>query len=424
MSTATFDFILPDIGEGISEALLITWNVDVGQDVEEGETIATMSTDKVDVELPAPRTGKVSELCGKPGDTIQVGSVLMRIDTGDAKAEAPSPGKKQKPGARNGASGQAPVPQLVPGEGAPGSAPAMPGGPILAAPSTRKLAADLGIDLAGVSGSGDGGMIMRADVERAAQAGPAAPAAASVPAASVTAAGGERREPLNGVRAVMAERMAQSVHTLAHSTMNFEMRAEAFLDLIGRLKPGAEAAGIKLTPTALLVKCLEAALRRHPRFNARIDEEARELVMPESVNLGVAMATERGLVVPVLPGLNGQTLFAIARRLNDTVNRARAGELAAADMAGGTFTLSNTGGLERATITSTRPVINMPQTATLWISRVQDRPVVDGGELTAGKVMNASLSFDHRFIDGADTLAFINDFAALIEAPEHALAGE
>jgi len=303
---------------------------------------------------------------------------------------------------------------LVPGEGLPGTPPPQPGGPILAAPSTRKLAADLGIDLARVSGSGDGGMIMRVDVERAAKA---ATQAAPAP-------GAERREPLDGVRAAMADRMAHSVHTLAHSTMNFEMRAEAFLGLIERLKPAAEAAGVKLTPTALLVKCLEAALRRHPRFNARIDEVARELIIPESVNLGVAMATERGLVVPVLQGLNRLALYAIARRLGDTVARARAGQLAAADMAGGTFTLSNTGGLERATITSTRPVINAPQTATLWVSKIQDRPVAEDGALAAGKVMNASLSFDHRFIDGADTLAFINDFAQLIEMPEHALAGE
>ena len=238
------------------------------------------------------------------------------------------------------------------------------------------------------------------------------------------ATGGTRREPLNGVRAAMAERMAHSVHTLAHSTMNFEMRADAFVALHQRLKPAVEEKGFALSVTALLAKCLEGPLRRHARFNATIDEENRELVLHDAVNLGVAMATERGLVVPVLSDIGGASLFGVARRLGDLVTRARGGALAASEMTQGTFTLSNTGAIEKATIVSTRPVINAPQAATLWVSRARQRPVVVAGELAVGWVINASLSFDHRFIDGADTVGFINDFAAMVEAPETALAGE
>jgi pyruvate/2-oxoglutarate dehydrogenase complex dihydrolipoamide acyltransferase (E2) component len=424
MSKSMYEFILPDIGEGISEAMLISWTVKVGQQVAEGEEVATVSTDKVDVELPAPCAGIVGELCWKPGDTIKVGSVFMRIDTGDKVVSSQAPG-----GCKHGtAAGKTklPKPELVPGEILPGMRPAAPQSVIApdsgvarlvtAAPSTRKLAADLGIDLASVSGSGDGGLILRADVERFAQLRAAQPRA-----------GGStetRREPLSGVRAAMAERMARSVHTLAHSTMNFEMRADAFLAMIERLKPGAREAGVQLSVTALLAKCLEGPLRRHARFNSTIDEERRELVLHGAVNLGVAMATERGLVVPVLQGIGSVTLFGIARQLGDVVARARSGNLAAAEMASGTFTLSNTGALETATIVSTRPVINAPQAATLWVSRAQARPVVNDGVLGVGQVINASLSFDHRFIDGADTVAFINDFAAMVETPERALAGD
>jgi pyruvate/2-oxoglutarate dehydrogenase complex dihydrolipoamide acyltransferase (E2) component len=429
MSKAVYEFILPDIGEGISEAMLISWTVKLGQQVAEGEEVATVSTDKVDVELPAPCSGTVGELCWKPGDTIKVGSVFMRIDTGDAVIDTPAPGRR-KPGGSGVSGGKAklPTPELVPGELPPGARPApTPGATrlITAAPSTRKLAADLGIDLASVTGSGDGGLILRADVERFAELRAAQPPAmGGVKPASRPAAGGTRREPLSGVRAAMAERMARSVHTLAHSTMNFEMRADALLGLVERLKPAAVEASIPLSVTALLAKCLEGPLRRHARFNATIDEDRRELVLHDAVNLGVAMATVRGLVVPVLAGIGGAGLFAVARQLGDVVERARSGGLQAAEMTGGTFTLSNTGGLEKATIVSTRPVINAPQAATLWVSKARQRPVVVDGALSVGWVLNASLSFDHRFIDGADTVAFINDFADMVETPERALAGE
>lgn len=400
-----YEFILPDIGEGISEAMLIAWSVELGQHVNEGDEIATVSTDKVDVELPAPRAGVVGELCWKPGDTIKVGSVFMRIDTGEAAPDAPpkSPAAKKKSAAKNGK-------ENAPSKSAaqPAAAPP-PGGSVIAAPSTRKLASDRGIDLTEVSGSGPQGRILRADLDRQ---------------GAGNQAGASRREPLNTVRAAMAERMAQSAHTLAHSTMNFEMRADAFMALLDTLRPGAEAAGVRVSPTALLAKCLDGPLRRNPRFNATIVENERELLLHDDVNLSFAVATDRGLMVPVLPRINGKPLFALARDLRELVERTRAGKLGTAEIAGGTFTLSNTGGMERAAILSTRPIINAPQTATLWISKVQQRPVVVDGQLTAGLVMNASLSFDHRFVDGADGVAFINDVAAMIETPEHALAGE
>lgn len=394
-----YDFILPDIGEGISEALLIDWSVEPGQQVEEGDEIATVSTDKVDVELPAPRAGIVAELCWKPGDTIQVGSVFMRIDTGD-QADDPVAGEQSTP--------EPEVTETSPNaSSAKSSAPKAEG--VVAAPSTRKLASDLGIDLRTVTGSGTDGRILRKDVEshNGSQVQPAA--------------GSIQREPLNRVRAVMAERMAQSVHTLAHSTMNFEIRADRFLQVLDSLKQDAEERGVKLSATSLLIKCLDRPLRNNPRFNATIDEQSMELLLSPDVKLGVAMATDRGLMVPVLTGIKNLSLFDLADQFNELVDRTRTARLEPTEMSGGTFTLSNTGGLERATILSTRPVINAPQTATIWVSRIQKRPVVDGDGLTVGNVINASLSFDHRFIDGADALSFINDFVEMIEAPERVL---
>lgn len=379
-----FDFILPDIGEGISEALLISWSVEPGQEVNEGDEIATVSTDKVDVELPAPRTGTVSELCWKPGDTVQVGAVFMRIDTGEDSAPVEQPAKRKTPGKETGTTS----PRK--------SMPTNSAGAIVAAPSTRKFASDRGIDLGLVAGSGPDGRIVRADVE-----------------AAMTRGG--TREPLNGVRAGMFDRMSRSVQTLAHSTINFEVRAEAFMTFIEKHEG-------KLSPTALLVRCLAGPLAQNPRLNATIDESRRELILHDSIDISVAMATDRGLVVPVLKEVEISSLDDISGALAEIVARAREGKLTHADMAGGTFTLSNTGALEKTAIVSTRPVVNMPQTAILWVSRVRARPVVDNDKVVPGQVMNASLSFDHRFLDGADAVNFINDFASAIENPDGAAA--
>lgn len=387
-----YDFILPDIGEGISEALLISWTVKAGDLIEEGDEVATISTDKVDVELPSPRSGVVSELCWKPGDTVQVGSVFLRIDTGGDEASAAVPELKKPAQAKS----RAKNPMAA---------------AIVAAPSTRKRAADLGIDLAAVTGSGSDGRILLSDVEAAAAPAQARPAAT-------------HREEAGAVRQTMAERMARSVHVLAHSTMNFEACGDGILALIEKLGPGAEARGVRLTPTAIFAKCAAAVLRHHPRFNATIDEGVGALDLHEEINLGIALASERGLLAPVLAGIDAKPLFAIARELADLTERGRDGALSLEDMKGGSFTLSNTGSLERATITSTRPIINAPQTAIMWVSRIAVRPRVRDGALEAGPMVSCSLSFDHRFIDGADAVAFVNDMAAHIECPEQALAAD
>ena len=404
-----YDFILPDVGEGISEALLISWTVALGDALEEGAEVATISTDKVDVELPAPRAGAVAELCWKPGDTIPVGEVLMRIDDGSGAAAPKTKAKTKAKPAPTESAPPAPAPVAPP--------PAPVESAIVAAPSTRKLAADTGIDLGAIAGSGQDGMILRRDVEAA-----AAPAPVSAPPPAPDDRPEVQRESLNGPRAVAFERLARSVHTLAHSTITFEVPADALVALLARLGPEAERRGVKLSYAALFATCVTAALAHHPRFNATIDEENRELLLHRDVNMSIAVATEAGLLVPVVRGLNRLTLFATAAAINDVAERGRNASLTHADMQQGTFTLSNTGNLERTTFLSARPIINSPQTAILWVSRVNDRPRARDGAFEVGAMVACSLSFDHRFIDGADATRFINDIAAMIECPEAALA--
>ena len=402
-----FDFLLPDIGEGISEATVIEWSVKAGDVVEEGEDLVTMSTDKVNVDLPSPRAGRIVELCGKPGETLKVGSVIVRIDVGGSAAQA-TLGPATKEGSHE--------PGLTEGSGEParstGSAPPAKAAAVIAAPSTRMLASKLGVDLNCLTGSGPGGQITRADVEQAARND------SGVAVTAEAAAEGSIVEPITGVRLAMGERLSHSVHVYAHSTINFELVADGLVALADRLRREEGGGGPRVSKTALLAKCVCTALERNRRLNATVNEEKREITLHSEVNLGMALASERGLVVPVLRRANTLALRELARALDDLVRRGREGNLGVADFRGGTFTLSNTGPLETARINATRPIVNPPQLAILWMSRIALRPRVIDGQLGVGPMICCSLSFDHRYIDGAEAIAFINSFSDCVDGAE------
>lgn len=401
-----YEFLLPDIGEGISEAELISWSVQPGDRVEEDQELATISTDKVNVELPSPRAGTVKELCWNPGDIIEVGAVFIRIETGVNEDDAGGPPGGETTTERASA---APTPVAAPSDN---SQTVTGGNTIIAAPSTRKHAQQLGIDISTVVGSGKDGRVLLRDLEAVASA-------MQKPKARSTSS-----EAPSGIRSAMAERMAHSVHTLAHSTMSFEVSADGLVALHERLSSSVRNDGVRISMSVILAKCVASALTRHARFNATIDEEAGRLVMHDDVNLGLALASTDGLTVPILRNAQSKSLSSLAQDVSDIVTRGRNGRLEVKDYQHGTFTLSNTGNLEQAAILSARPVINAPQTAILWVSRIKSRPRVVDDQLEAGPMMNCSLSFDHRFIDGADSIAFINDLAKVLELPEQVLDAE
>jgi pyruvate dehydrogenase E2 component (dihydrolipoamide acetyltransferase) len=411
-----FEFKLPDIGEGIHEAELLQWSVQPGQSIKEGQDVAVMNTDKVAVDLPSPRSGTVVSLHGAVGDVITVGTVIMVLQMHDA------PGAPVTPLAQTG-SPAFPVP-------APAASGASEQAYFAAGPSVRRLARELGVNLSQVAGSGPRGRILRADVEAL---GRAAPIAASAPAAVPDAAAPpapvtgrapgrtRRRERLAGARLASARNLHGSVQRSVTTTTTFEATGDGLLRLQAVLAPQAQLHGLKLSPLHLMAKCVAAALVRHERFNATIDEDAQELLLRESADLAIAVAAGDRLLVPVVHGADQRLLFDLVRTLDDYAQRAREGRLLMSELSGGSFTLSSTGGMERATMVSTRPIINPPQTATLWVSRIVERPRVIEGVLSAGPMLTASLSFDHRFIDGAEAVRFINDLAALFEHPERAL---
>lgn len=382
-----YDFHLPDVGEGISEAVLLEWFVSVGEQVKEGQDLASLSTDKVDFEVPSPRAGEIVELTGEPGETLPVGTVIARIRVeGGTESNVPVGDNSQKP-------------DLVPSTPAPITSAGKIS--VVAAPATRKLAADLGVTLDGLKGSGPNGQIRREDVERAGAATAGSPARGS--------------EPVSTLRRAMAARMKQSAETYVHSTLDFRVDATEFEAYFARLS----AFGLtQVSRTALVAKCLSSALCRHPRLNATIDETAQSVHQHDEVHLGVALASERGLVVPVLRGVHRMGLLEIAEKLGELAARGRENRLDVVDSAGGTFTLSNTGPLEQATLTAGRPVIVPPQSAILWMSRISDQPVVRDSQLAIAPVVNCSLSFDHRYIDGAEAITFINELSKALRYPE------
>ncbi len=377
----------------MAEGTLLSWRVAVGDSVAEGDTVAEVSTDKVDFEVPAPVAGTVAELPWSEGDVVPVGDVFVVFDAAVAAPDDDGPSREAQDSVSRG----------------PAAAPSAAG--IVASPVLRRRAAEHGVDLSELEGSGPGGRILESDLDSAIAAR-STPEPAGI---STSPGAGFRREAVTGVRAIAAQRMAESARTAATSTTTFRIRADGLLARIQRIESSPESEGIKVTPLAVIARAIAVAASRHPRLNALVEEEGASLRIFDAVHLSVAMATSDGLVVPVIRNAEGASVLEIARSLSDLAARARSGDLTPSDVTGGTFTLSSTGGLEKADIVSTSPIINPPQTATMWVSRISDQPRVEAGSLTVGPMMTASLSFDHRFVDGADATAFINEATTALE---------
>jgi pyruvate/2-oxoglutarate dehydrogenase complex dihydrolipoamide acyltransferase (E2) component len=376
-----YEFRLPDIGEGLSEAELLEWLVKVGDPVKEGEEVALISTDKVNVDLPSPRSGIIAELPWEVGDVIPVGEVFMRIADTNEKVVVPK--------SKSAESDPPPKTAAAPPREAASRA--------KAAPALRRYAREQGVDLSLVTPSAEDGRLLRADIDAYLEK---------------TSSGSEavvEKFKLSGARLVAAKRLAESSRTLATTTQTFEVNADAIVTETRRLSDAQSNGNQKITPLPVIAKCVAETLAKHPKFNANIVEADNALEIHSAVNLGFAVDTDAGLMVPVVNDVNAKESLALAAEISDIARRARANELKLDDIRGSTFTLSSTGGLERATMVATTPVINLPNVAMLWVSRITDRPRVVSGKLEAGPVMACTLCFDHRFIDGAEGTAFIND---------------
>jgi len=429
---AVKQFLLPDLGEGLTEADLIAWKVKVGDEVKLNQVLADVETAKAMVELPSPFEGTVVALQAAENSTVAVGAPLISIEVAGAEPDAPAnlvgygpsettshTRRRRRTGAVAAAlalveEAAAPQPEVV--EPAAKAQPAPQSAP--AKPSVRKLAAELGVTLELISGTGIGGSITRQDVEaytrsltaRAPQAEP------DVVGAATAVVGGETRIPIAGVRKHTAAAMVRSAFTAPHVTEFLTVDITETMSLLAELR--AKYPDLRLTPMTLVARMVLLALRSHPSLNSTWDEQAGEIVVKHYVNLGIAAATDRGLVVPNVKSANTMSLRELATAVVQLIGTARDGKTTPADMAGGTFTLTNIGvfGVDAGT-----PIINPGEAAILALGSVAKRPWVVAGELAVRDVATLALSFDHRLVDGEQGSKFLADLGAMVTDPRMAL---
>jgi 2-oxoisovalerate dehydrogenase E2 component (dihydrolipoyl transacylase) len=407
------DFKLPDVGEGLTEAEIITWRVAEGDTIAVNDIIVEIETAKSLVELPSPYAGEVTSLLVAEGDTVEVGRPIITIGGEPAPAPAAEPERQAMlvgygPRAETSVRRRrpaAPVVETVPVV-APTSRP-------LAKPPVRKLAKDLGIDLATLGGAGD--IITRADVEAAASL----VTTPAPPASPVETPAGDVRIPIKGVRKWTAEAMVRSAFTAPHVTEWVTLDVSRTMELVASLKGQKAFAGVKVSPTVVVAKAICLALRRTPELNARWDEAAQEIVVKRSVSLGIAAATDRGLVVPTIPGADGMSMLELATAIGELTATARAGRTQPAQMTSGTFTLTNIGvfGVDAGT-----PILNPGESGILALGSIERRPWVDESDQVVPRwVTTLALSFDHRVVDGEQGSRFLADVASILRDPGLAL---
>jgi len=436
---AKFEFKLPDIGEGVAEGEIVNWLVQAGADVAENQEMVEVMTDKATVTIGAPKTGKVAERRYKVGDTVPVGEVLVVLEVGGDGAAAPAPAPAAaKPAAAAAtakadttvASAVGDLRETLPGMSKPASAPAASdyfSDKPLAAPATRKLARELGVDLKTVAPSGSAGRVTREDVERASSGGPAAPAAprASAPAPAVSPEAPrpvsretDERVPVRGMRKRIWENMARSKHTAAHFHYIDEVNCGELVTMRDRFKPHAERSSVKLTFLPFLVKAVVAALKRHPRLNSVVDEGAMEHVIRHNYDIGIAVSTDAGLMVVALRDADRLSIVEIAKEIERLGGAAKAGKVQKEDLGGTSFTISSLGKLGGL---MAPPIINYPEVGIMGVHAMKRKPVVKGDQIVIGDVMNLSFSFDHRIIDGDVGAGFAQEIIGYLEQPDRLL---
>lgn len=425
-----YAFKLPDIGEGIAEGEIVKWLVSPGQEVAEDDIIAEVQTDKAVVEIPSPVNGVVLELKYKEGEVVPVGEVFIIFRVADSEQPDPAPQTANEPEQENV---QFQIAEQALENQEPVKAATVHRTPVLATPAVRKKARQMGIDITKVQGTGRHGQVTAQDLENylaaqkaAAPRGPDkdAPAAEEpeVPApkaAASTPSAIEERVPLRGIRRTIAQNMVKSKYTAPHVTMMDEAEVSRLVELRQRLKEKARERGIKLTYLPFVVKALVAAAKQFPALNATLDDEAQEIVYKYSYHVGIATATERGLMVPVIHDADRKSLWQIAAELQELSDLARAGRLTLSHLQGGTISISNIGNIGGTFFT---PVINHPEVAILGVGRIMEKPIVTSNRtLAVGTVLPLSLSFDHRVLDGEEVQQAINLLKKLLSNPDELL---
>lgn len=439
----SFQFRLPDIGEGIHEGEIVKWFVEPGKKVEEDDVLCEVQNDKAVVEIPSPVTGTVEEILVQEGETAVVGDVLITFDApgyedlqfkGDSgeeeteadvqstaesgqdiqKEEVKAEEKQEKEAESTGAAAEQ----------------EKTNNRVIAMPSVRKYAREKNVDIQKVTGTGKNGRILKEDIDQylnAPEKSTEVPDTQEVqmadtkqaekPKAPVVPEGEypETREKMSGIRKAIAKAMVNSKHTAPHVTILDEVDVTDLVAHRKKFKAVAAEKNIKLTYLPYVVKALVSTLREYPALNTSVDDEKEEIIQKHYYNIGIAADTERGLLVPVVKHADSKSVFAISKEINELAEKARSGKLSPNEMSGGSCTITNIGSAGGQWFT---PVINHPETAILGIGRIAEKPVVKNGEIVAAPVLALSLSFDHRVIDGVTAQQALNQIKRLLSDPE------
>lgn len=442
----SFQFKLPDIGEGIHEGEIVKWFVKKGDKVQEDDVLCEVQNDKAVVEIPSPVAGTVEDVLVAEGTVATVGQTLITFDApgyehlkfkgDDHEDEAPKqeevkqeePKQVAAPAASNESSTNNAIAET--------QVPVDPNRRVIAMPSVRKYAREKSVDLIRVQGSGKNGRILKEDVDNFLNGGTAQAVAEKQPVSEVQATAAtaapteekkqaitpipqgqypETREKMSGIRKAIAKAMVNSKHTAPHVTLMDEIDVTKLVAHRKKFKEVASAKGIKLTFLPYVVKALTSALREYPALNTSLDDAAGEIIHKHYYNIGIAADTEKGLLVPVVKDADRKSVFNISNEINELAVKARDGKLAPDEMKGASCTISNIGSAGGQWFT---PVINHPEVAILGIGRIAEKPVVRDGEIVAAPVLALSLSFDHRMIDGATAQNALNHIKRLLNDPE------
>ncbi|TCJ06146.1 dihydrolipoamide acetyltransferase family protein [Cytobacillus praedii] len=432
----SFEFKLPDIGEGIHEGEIVKWFVKSGDKVQEDDVLCEVQNDKAVVEIPSPVAGTVEEIKVGEGTVATVGQVLITFDApgyenlkfkGDEEAHE---SKETAPELNNQEAPKQETPKQETANATTAPVEADSTRRIIAMPSVRKYARDNGVDIHQVAGSGKNGRVVKADIDSFLNGGTVVqsketseqeatvPQESKAPQASKAIPQGqypETREKMSGIRKAIAKAMVNSKHTAPHVTLMDEVEVTKLVAHRKKFKEVAESKGIKLTFLPYVVKALTSALREFPTLNTSIDDEASEIIQKHYYNIGIAADTDKGLLVPVIKDADRKSTFSISNEINELATKAREGKLAPDEMKGASCTITNIGSAGGQWFT---PVINQPEVAILGIGRIAEKPVVKDGEIVAAPVLALSLSFDHRIIDGATAQNALNHIKRLLNDPE------
>jgi pyruvate dehydrogenase E2 component (dihydrolipoamide acetyltransferase) len=422
-----YEFRFPDIGEGIAEGVILKWFVDVGHEVKEGDSLFLVETDKVNAEIPAPTGGTVLATFGAVGDTIHVGDVVVSIGDGTTPAKlgaaeetADEEAIKEDNAAVVGALETSSAVLETSAEGFV-EQPLQKGRKVLATPVARKLAKDLGVDISGITGTGPAGRVMKEDVQRSAEAAGSKEARPQGQVALESKGRLEERIALTTLGKTVARNMSLSKQEIPHAAVMDEFDVSELVKFRRDAKGLAEKEGVKLTFMPFMIKAVTLVLQELPFFNASFSQDTQEVVLKKNYNIGIAVDTPDGLLVPVIKDANQLGLLALAKRVQDLAEKARDRSLTLDEIQGGTFTLTNYGAVGAL---SGLPVIKHPEAGILGIGTITKKPVVDDGDqIVIRHILPLTLAFDHRFIDGGHAGRFMQRLKAYLEEPLLLLLG-